>query len=245
MKLSGKIALVTGAGVRLGQAIAIYLSQQGVKVALHYHRSKTGVEATLAQMQGEGHQLFQANLTEYPSVVALAQSVQKKMGFVSILINNAADFLPTPIPTASEEQWDHLFSLNLKAPFFLTQALSSEMLQHKEGKIINLTDVAGDNPWKEFIPYCSTKAGLVSMTKGFAKALAPHVHVNGISPGTVLPPAGSEEKTNVFVKNSLLQRMGSPADIVQAVDYLLHADFVTGSILAVDGGRYLYSGENE
>ncbi|MGK5094713.1 SDR family NAD(P)-dependent oxidoreductase [Deltaproteobacteria bacterium TL4] len=242
MELHGKIALVTGAGVRLGQSIAVYLASQGLRVAVHYHRSAEGARQTLSQMKGssEQHQLFQADLCQLAELYQLVQNVEDSLGPISVLVNNAADFFVTPLGTVTEEQWDHLFMLNLKAPFFLCQRVAQTMQKQKEGKILNIVDVSAKRPWPKFLPYCTTKAGLHSLTEGLAKALAPDIQVNGIAPGTVLPPpSGSEIDQSLSIEQSLLKRMGSDQDIVQAVAYLLKADFVTGVILPVDGGRLL------
>jgi len=240
MKLEAKVALVTGASVRLGQSIAIYLAEQGMRVAVHYHQSESGAKQTLSQMKdgSDQHLMVQADLKNFAELQALIPTVQEKLGDISVLINNAADFYPTPLFSVTEEQWDHFANLNLKAPFFLSQYAGELMLKQGSGKIINISDVSAERPWVGYLPYCTSKSGLLSLTKAFAKALAPKVTVNAIAPGTVLPPPKhSEIDQRHSIQQSLLKRMGSPEDIIQAVDYLLHADFVTGSIMAVDGGR--------
>ncbi|MBF0238968.1 MAG: SDR family NAD(P)-dependent oxidoreductase [SAR324 cluster bacterium] len=239
MDLNNKIALVTGAGTRLGQSIAIYLAEQGMHVAVHYHRSETGAKQTLSQMkEPQNHRMFQADLCQVSAIEHMMAKISKEMGVVSVLINNAADFFPTPLFSVTEEQWDQLFSLNLKAPFFVSQLAASAMKKQGFGKIINMVDVSAERPWPSYLPYCTTKSGLHGLTKGLAKALAPEIQVNGIAPGTVLPPpADSAIDTRMSIEQSLLKRIGSDLDIVQAVDYLLHADFVTGTIMPVDGGR--------
>lgn len=242
MKLAGKVGLVTGAGVRLGQQIALYLASQGMRVALHYHRSHEGAQATLEQMEGKPgqHHLFQADLTVLAELQAMVGQISEKMGAVSVLINNSADFYPTPFFSTTEAQWDALFALNLKAPFFLSQGVASQMQSLGEGKIIHLADISAFRPGVNYLPYCTSKAGLVTLTQGLAKALAPEIHVNAIAPGIVLPsPADSASDPQKIVEQSLLQRMGSAQDVVQAVDYLLHGDFLTGVVLPVDGGRLL------
>jgi len=214
MELQDKVALVTGAGVRLGQAVAQQLAQLGMRVVIHYHHSEKG---------------------------ALVRTAEEKSGPISVLINNAADFFPTPLFSTTEEEWDHLLALNLKAPFFLAQTVAEGMKSRGEGKIINMVDSSTERPWVSFLPYCTSKAGLVSLTKGLARALSPEVQVNGIAPGTVLtPPDHAEMNFSSSVDHSLLKRIGSAEDIVQAVEYLLLSDFVTGTILPVDGGRSVY-----
>ena len=244
MDLRNRTVLVTGAGVRLGQAIAVSLGQRGMKVALHYHQSMEGAKKTLDLMGGDikQHGCFQADLRQVSKIELLIQHIEEKLGQIDVLINNAADFFPTPLGEVSESEWDHLISLNLKAPFFLSQLVGTSMLKQGQGKIVNIADVAAERPWPQFLPYCASKAGLVSLTKGLAKALAPAVQVNAVAPGTMLPPHQiSSFSQDLAVEKSLLKKMGRPDDIARAVTYFLENDFVTGTILPVDGGRMLAS----
>ena len=244
MDLKNRTVLVTGAGVRLGQAIAVSLGQQGMKVALHYHQSMEGAKETLDLMGGDikQHGCFQADLRQVSKIELLIQHIEEKLGQIDVLINNAADFFPTPLGEVSESEWDHLISLNLKAPFFLSQLVGKSMLKQGQGKIVNIVDVAAERPWPQFLPYCASKAGLVSLTKGLAKALAPAVQVNAVAPGTMLPPPQiSSFSQDLAIERSLLKKMGHPDDIARAVTYFLENDFVTGTVLPVDGGRMLAS----
>ena len=244
MDLKNRTVLVTGAGVRLGQAIAVSLGQQGMKVALHYHQSMEGAKETLDLMGGDikQHGCFQADLRQVSKIELLIQHIEEKLGQIDVLINNAADFFPTPLGKVSESEWDHLISLNLKAPFFLSQLVGTSMLKQGQGKIVNIVDVAAERPWPQFLPYCASKAGLVSLTKGLAKALAPAVQVNAVAPGTMLPPPQiSSFSQDLAIERSLLKKMGRPDDIARAVTYFLENDFVTGTVLPVDGGRMLAS----
>ena len=244
MDLKNRTVLVTGAGVRLGQAIAVSLGQKGMKVALHYHQSMEGAKETLDLMGGDikQHGCFQADLRQVSKIELLIQHIEEKLGQIDVLINNAADFFPTPLGEVSESEWDHLISLNLKAPFFLSQLVGTSMLKQGQGKIVNIVDVAAERPWPQFLPYCASKAGLVSLTKGLAKALAPAVQVNAVAPGTMLPPPQiSSFSQDLAIERSLLKKMGRPDDIARAVTYFLENDFVTGTVLPVDGGRMLAS----
>ena len=243
MDLENKIALVTGAGVRIGQAVAVKLGQLGMRLVIHYHHSEEGAKQTIQKLPGKKskHQIIQADLRDVSAIKELVHKAEKKAGPVSVLVNNAAEFFPTPLFSATEEEWDNLLALNLKAPFFLSQALAKNMKSSGEGKIVNIVDVSAERPWKSFLPYCASKAALISLTKGLARALSPEVQVNGIAPGTVLyPPEHLEMDLTASVENSLLKRIGKAEDIVQAVEYLLQSDFVTGTILPVDGGRSIY-----
>jgi NAD(P)-dependent dehydrogenase (short-subunit alcohol dehydrogenase family) len=243
MYLQDKVALVTGSGVRLGKAIAQKLGQLGMRVVIHYHHSEKGAKQTVKQLPGDEsqHLILQADLKDISAIKELVRKAEEKSGPISVLINNAAVFFPTPFFSTSEEEWDHLFDLNLKAPFFLAQTIAEGMQKRGEGKIINMVDVSTDRPWSRFLPYCTSKAGLSSLTIGLARALAPEIQVNAIAPGTVLlPPDYSEMDLRKSVERSLLKRLGLPEDIVQAVEYLLKSDFVTGTILPVDGGSSVY-----
>ena len=230
MDLKNRTVLVTGAGVRLGQAIAVSLGQRGMKVALHYHQSMEGAKKTLDLMGGDikQHGCFQADLRQVSKIELLIQHIEEKLGQIDVLINNAADFFPTPLGEVSESEWDHLISLNLKAPFFLSQLVGTSMLKQGQGKIVNIADVAAERPWPQFLPYCASKAGLVSLTKGLAKALAPAVQVNAVAPGTMLPPHQiSSFSQDLAVEKSLLKKMGRPDDIARAVTYFLENDLNT------------------
>ena len=244
MELKNRTVLVTGAGVRLGQAIAVSLGKQGMKVALHYHQSLEGAKETLKLIGGDSNQhgCFQADLRQVSEIELLTQQIEAQIGQIDVLINNAADFFPTTLGEVVESEWDHLISLNLKAPFFLSQLVGTSMLKRGQGKIVNIVDVAAERPWPQFLPYCASKAGLVSLTKGLAKALAPAVQVNAVAPGTMLPPPESSSfSQDLAIERSLLKKMGRPDDIAKAVIYFLENDFVTGTILPVDGGRMLAS----
>ena len=243
MDLENKVALVTGAGVRIGQAVAVKLGQLGMRLVIHYHHSEEGAKQTIQRLPGKKsrHLVLQADLKDVSAIEELVHKAEKQAGPVSVLVNNAAEFFPTPLFSVAEKEWDHLLALNLKAPFFLSQALGKNMKSSGEGKIINMVDVSAERPWKSFLPYCASKAALISLTKGLARALSPEVQVNGIAPGTVLsPPEHFEMDLTASVENSLLKRIGKVEDIVQAVEYLLQSDFVTGTILPVDGGRSIY-----
>ena len=244
MELKNRTVLVTGAGVRLGQAIAVSLGKQGMRVALHYHQSLEGAKETLELIGGDfkQHGCFQADLRQVSEIELLTQQIEAQIGQIDVLINNAADFFPTPLGEVVESEWDHLISLNLKAPFFLSQLVGTSMLKEGQGKIVNIVDVAAERPWPQFLPYCASKAGLVSLTKGLAKALAPAVQVNAVAPGTMLPPHESNSfSQDLAIERSLLKKMGRPDDIAKAVIYFLENDFVTGTVLPVDGGRMLAS----
>ena len=164
----------------------------------------------------------------------------RAFGRIDILVNSAAIFYRTPFATVTEADWDRFLTVNLKAPFLLCRRAGELMSRQGSGKIVNVADIAGAKVWAEYIPYSISKAGLLALTTGLAKALAPAVQVNAIAPGTVLLPDGSsaEERERALARVPL-KRLGSPEDIARAAVYLIQSDFVTGEVLSVDGGQRL------
>ena len=163
---------------------------------------------------------------------------EKEFGRLDILVNSAANFLPASIVSTTEEVWDASLDANLKAGFFCAQA-AAPLLRRTKGAIVNFADVGGLQGWPGYIPHSISKAGVVMLTKVLAKALAPEVRVNAIAPGTITMPGDPPEWQADFVKLAPLQRTGAPSDIADAVSYLVHAEFMTGHVLVLDGGRSL------
>lgn len=229
------VALVTGAGRRLGRALAAGLAADGIRVAAHYHRSADGAEAFVAE-RGRGHLAVQADLADPEQVAGLPGRVAGHFGRLDILVNSAAIMLRQPLGTVLPDQWDRVLALNLRAPFLLTQA-AAPMLRAARGCVVNVADVSGLDPWPSYLPHSAAKAGLLALTRGMAQALAPDVRVNAIVPGAVLPPEeASAEALARSADRALLRRLGAPADVVGALRFLVTSGFVTGSVLVVDGG---------
>ncbi|MSR77634.1 MAG: SDR family oxidoreductase [Candidatus Omnitrophica bacterium] len=248
MNLRGKTVLITGAAKRLGREIALTLAGRGADIVVHYSRSFKEAETLGKEIRCLGVQahLVQADFNPMRAGISkqvrdFAKKVFRKTSSVEVLINNAAIFYPTPFETISEKDWDAFMTINLKVPFFLAQVFGLRMQNQKEGKIINLADWTGERPPLRFIPYAVSKAGLVSVTKGLAKALAPHVQVLSIAPGPILPAEGATMKEQkLAAEKSLLKRYGNTKDIANAVRFLIEdSDFMTGSTLYVDGGASL------
>ena len=241
MERSRRLALVTGAGHRIGRAIAEGLAERGLDVAIHYNASEAPARETAARIatRGSRAELFQADLTASGAGTALVQAVVSRLGPIDVLVNSAAVMLRTPLDTVSESEWDAMFALNLRAPFFLALAASRAMAE-RGGVIINIADLAAFETWPAYIPHGISKAGVVQMTRALARALAPRVRVNGVAPGAVLLPehwTGTDGER--LADTTPLGRLGAPGDVVQAVLYLLDADYVTGETLIVDGGRHV------
>ena len=239
--LQGRVALVTGAGKRLGRAIALRLADEGADVAVHYGKSETEAKEVVAEIAKRGRRAIalQANLTSVSEITALVAGVAREFGRLDILINTAANFLETKFGETSEAQWNASLDTNLKAPFFCSQAAASLLANSRKGVIINFADLGGLQGWTEFVPHSISKAGIVLLTRVLAKQLAPAVRVNALAPGTITMPGDPPEWEQDFIRRAPLKRSGTPQDITDAVSYLIHAEFITGHVLVVDGGRSL------
>jgi NAD(P)-dependent dehydrogenase (short-subunit alcohol dehydrogenase family) len=233
--LDGRVVLVTGAARRIGRAIAIRLAREGARVALHYNRSEAEAAETARAAGGEAR-LFRADLRSVGEIRRLAGEVAGSMGRIDCLVNNASTFGRTPFLETTEEDWDRFHDVNLKAVFFLTQAVVPHI---GEGAIVNIADTGGVNLWPGYLAYGTSKAGLIALTRGLAAQLAPRIRVNAILPGPVLAPeAKGVETMDEAVAKTLLKRPSSPEEIAAVVRFLLvDAASVTGAALPVDGGR--------
>ena len=240
--LDSKIFLVTGAARRIGAAIVTRLHENGARVAIHYRGSAEDAEllaAGLNRVREDSAKTFQSDLQNTSGLIRLIVSVVAWGNRLDGLINNASSFYPTPVGNITEEQWDELIGTNLKAPLFLSQAAAPH-LQKCGGSIVNIVDIHSQRPLRNHAVYGSAKAGLAMLTRSLAKDLAPDVRVNGVSPGAILwPEDGMTDKIQQTILQQIpLQRTGEPEDIAACVIYLLRdATYVTGQIIAVDGGR--------
>jgi pteridine reductase len=241
MELRGKVGLVTGGGRRVGRALALALADRGVTVAVHYNESEKGareVNASIAKRGGRA-QTFGADLTEPTAPAALIQQVVADLGSLDVLVNSAAVMIRTPFGEVDVHAWDRIFALNLRAPFFLSQAAAPH-LRRARGAIVNIADLAAFETWPGYVPHGLTKSGIVHMTKSLAQVLAPEVRVNAVAPGTVLLPDGwTDADRDRLDKTTPLKRQGSPDDVASAMLFLLDADYITGETIIVDGGRHV------
>ena len=240
-KLAGRVALVTGAGKRLGRAVALRLASEGADVAVHYGKSEAEAREVVAEIEKMGRRsaAFSAELTEVPAIQKLVQSVASRFARLDILVNCAANFLEAKFGETSEAIWDASLDANLKAPFFCAQAAAPHLAKSGRGVIINFADIGGLLGWTEFLPHSISKAGVIMLTRILAKELAPSVRVNAIAPGTITMPGDPEEWQRDFTRRAPLKKTGRPEEIADAVMYLIVAEFVTGQVLVVDGGRTL------
>jgi NAD(P)-dependent dehydrogenase (short-subunit alcohol dehydrogenase family) len=243
VKLAGRTALVTGAARRLGRATALRLAARGASVAVHYGRSEAEAEAVAAEIRAAGGTALTvaADLADPGAVVGLAEAVTAALGPVDVLVNNASRYVRTPLAGLDEREWDAHLDVNLKAPYLLAITLGRAMVARGAGKIVNIADVAARRPFLHYLPYSVSKAGLVALTRGLARELAPAVQVNCVAPGPVVPPEDLPEDARArILARTPLGRFGSPDDVAGAVLWLVEeGDFVTGSVLTVDGGRDL------
>lgn len=244
LALSGQTALVTGGARRVGAEIVKHLHAAGATVAIHYRNSQDAAQNLAAELNAQRANSaisFGADLLQAESIPELVAAVTARCGGLHILVNNASSFYPTPLAELSDAQWTELMGSNLKAPLFMAQAAAAE-LRRARGLIINIVDIHGLRPLPGYIVYSTAKAALIHLTKALARELAPDIRVNGIAPGPVLwPETGVDAAQRQDIINStLLQRAGTPADVARAVCFFASAaPFVTGQILAVDGGRSL------
>ena len=240
-----KVALVTGAARRIGAAICRTLHAEGWNLIIHCHQSLAAAEAlatTLNQQRPKSAQIIQADLNKMMDVQFLASAAPAVWGRLDALVNNASTFYPTPIPDATENQWDDLVGSNLKAPFFLSQALYPELSQ-QHGCIINISDIFAVRPMPRHTIYSIAKAGNAMMTKSLALEMAPNVRVNGIAPGAILWPENEmgEEVISVDKLQQIpLGKLGGTQAIAGSVKFLImESPYITGQIISVDGGRSL------
>ena len=241
MELRDRGALVTGAGRRVGRALAVALGAEGMRVAVHYHGAGEGARETVQQIETSGGRahLLRADLTQAAAADRLIEETVSSLGRLDVLVNSAAVMERTPLGSVTAAMWDKMFALNLRAPFLLTQA-AAKQLKDAHGAIVNIADLAAFETWPAYIPHGISKAGIVYMTRALARTLAPDVRVNAIAPGTVLlPDDWSTEDAERLRQTTPLRRLGSPEDVVGAMLFLLRADYVTGETLIVDGGRHV------
>lgn len=236
------VALITGAARRIGAEITRTLHQRGLDVIIHCRNSRDEADALAAdlnRLRDNSAQVLVADLSDPDDVRRLARDAMELAGRLDVLVNNASSFYPTPLADATDEDWDALIHSNLRAPYVLIQNLAPS-LREQGGSVINLVDVYAEKPLAEHSLYCIAKAGLAMLTRSLARELGPDVRVNGVSPGPILWPEAGQDNQAEILAASALKRAGKPADIANTVAFLaLDADFVTGQILAVDGGRSL------
>lgn len=242
---NAKVALVTGGARRVGATTVSMLHKAGYIVAIHYRDSSVAANALqekLNHIRPNSAFIFSADLNDMEQVEQLARDVKSQFGKLNLLVNNASSFYPTPIDQSTQAHWDDLINSNLRAPYFLTASLSN-LIRINKGCIINMIDIHAQRGLPDYPIYSIAKAGLEMMTKSLAKELAPDVRVNGVSPGAILWPEHEleESQKQSIVDKTLLKRLGTCEDLAEAIAFLASAKYITGQVLAVDGGKSLFS----
>lgn len=242
--MKDKVILVTGGARRVGAAICQWLHRKGARIVIHYRDSSADAQQlkqALERKRPDSVALLQADLLNTGGIPDWVGHAARQFGQLDALVNNASSFFPTPMGECTEQAWHDLIGSNLKAPLFLSQA-AAPYLKKKQGCIVNIIDIHTEHPLRHYTIYNAAKGGLAALTRSLAMELAPEIRVNGISPGPILwPEAGEwqdESARRHIIERTLLRRMGEPDDIARAVSFLIEdAPFITGQIVAVDGGR--------
>jgi NAD(P)-dependent dehydrogenase (short-subunit alcohol dehydrogenase family) len=242
MEANGRVALVTGGAHRVGRALALGLAGAGADVVVHYHASADAARETVSAIEALGRRAVAvgADLGSASEATRPVDVARETFGRLDILVNSASLFERTPVASITADAWDRVLAVNLRAPFLLAQAAAPLLRAADPGLIVNIADLSAFQAWPSFAHHAVSKAGLVHLTRVLARALAPGVRVNAIAPGTVLPPDDFDGEDYAGGRDRrVLERAGSPDDVVAALLYLVRADFATGDVLVVDGGRML------
>jgi 3-oxoacyl-[acyl-carrier protein] reductase/pteridine reductase len=237
--LAGQVALITGAAKRIGRSVAEKLAAEGADIVVNYATSREEAEALAGVLRASGRRALacQADVSRKDEVERLFAAVEREFGRLDILINNAGIFFPARFDELTEEQWDRIHSVNLKAQFLCAQAAARLMKRAGRGRIVNISSLGGLLPWPDYTHYCTSKAGVIMLTRCLARALAPEITVNSVAPGTI--QFAGEPPDADYIRRAPLQKTGRGEDVADAVFYLVQAEFVTGQVIVVDGGRSL------
>ncbi len=240
MELNGTIALVTGAAQRVGREIALELARAGCDVAIHYNHSDRDAQSLAVMIESMDRRacLIQAELADPDTWPIVVERCVAQLGGLHILVNNASIFHEMSVEQFDLADWDRMFRINTSAPAALCHYAAPHLCRHDVAKIINITDISARSPWSNHLAYCASKAALDNLTRALALALAPRVQVNAVAPGIAMFPDSYDEATKArLVKKVPLKREGGPPDIARAVRFLCEADYITGQVISVDGGR--------
>ena len=239
--LQDHVALVTGGGKRIGRAIALTLGRAGADVIVNYNQSREGAQATVQEIAALGVRAvaLRADVSRPKQVAAMFRAIEKRFDRLDLLVNNAGVFFLRKWDELEEKDWDRVLGANLKGPFFCAQAAARIMMRQGRGNIINISSLGGLQAWPSYMHYCASKAGLISLTRTLAKALAPKIRVNSVAPGTILFP---DEKRDAgirkIIRTTPLLKAGGAEDIAQMVLFLAtQSEFITGQVFVVDGGK--------
>jgi len=242
MEISGKVALITGSAKRIGRETAVALAKRGARIAVHYRSSEEDAYETLRLIEraGSSGAVFQADLTEPQEILAMFSKLDREFGRLDILVNSASIFNTGSADETTLSEWNDELNSNARGPFLVAQSAARMMKRAGNGKIVNLVDVAGEVIWPGYFSYSISKAALIAVNRGLAKAYAPSIQVNGVAPGPVLfPERYTEEQKQTAIERTLLKRAGNSGDVVNAIVFLIENDYITGEVIHVDGGRHI------
>ncbi|HUK31161.1 MAG TPA: 3-oxoacyl-ACP reductase family protein [Candidatus Acidoferrum sp.] len=239
--LAGRVALVTGAAKRIGRSIALELASRGADVVVNFRGSRPEAEDVAKEIERLGRHAIaiQADVSKRPEVEHMIAQTEATFGRLDILVNNAGMFQHVPFDQITDAQWNGIIATNLTSQFLCAQTAAPLLRKSGRGRIINLASLGGLLAWPGYVHYCVSKAGVVQLTRCLARALAPEITVNAIAPGTITFEGDAPEIAADFITRAPLKRTGKGSDIAEAVAFLVESDFITGQILAVDGGRVL------
>ena len=239
LALDGRVALITGAARRIGRSTTLRLAADGADIVFSYRHSKDEADSLVREIAALGRtaQAHEADVTQRDDTLRLVDAAGKLRGRLDILVNNVGMFFGKPFEQLTESDWDTIMSTNLKSQFFMAQAAAPLLRSSGRGAIVNFASLGGLLAWPNYVHYCVSKAGVIMLTRCLSRALAPQIRVNAIAPGTISFPDDAPGIAEDFIRRAPLARTGRPEDIAGAVSYLAQADFVTGQVLVVDGGR--------
>ncbi|HVB99286.1 MAG TPA: SDR family NAD(P)-dependent oxidoreductase [Candidatus Dormibacteraeota bacterium] len=239
LPLYGQVALVTGAAKRIGRSIALRLAAAGADLVVNYQHSAAEAEEVGEAIRRSGRRAFvmAADVGQSSQVRQLFGSVESEFGRLDILVNNAGVYFDAPFESLTEEQWDFTLNTNLKSQYLCAQAALPLMRRAGRGRIVNLSSIGAFQPKPSHVHYCVSKAGVVMMTRCLARALGPEITVNSVAPGKIQFPG--EEIDQAYVRRTPLAKVGTGEDIAETVLFLVQAEFITGQVILVDGGRML------
>ena len=240
-RFAGRVALVTGGARRIGRGIALELAARGADVVVNYRSSSAEAEEVTAEIGKLGRRSLavQADVSKRADVQRLIAQIESTFGRLDILVNNAGMFQHVPFEQITDEQWNGILATNLTSQFLCAQLAAPLLKRSGRGRIVNLASLGGLLAWPGYTHYCVSKAGVIMLTRCLARALAPEITVNAIAPGTISFPGDAPELEADYIQRAPLGRTGHPADIAETVAFLIESDFITGQIIAVDGGLSL------
>src|ERR1700692_848032 len=235
--LEGQVALVTGAAKRIGRSIALRLAADGADIVVNYSSSKAEAASLVGEIESSGRRAIasRSDVSRRAEVVQLFAEAENKFGRLDILVNNVGTFFSAKFEDLTDEQGDRIMNVNVKSQFLFAQAAAPLMKRQGRGHIVNLSSLGGLLAWPSYTHYCVSKAGVIMLTRCLARALAPEILVNSVAPGTIQFPG--EWPDEDYIRIAPVHRTGKGEDIADAVAYFAASDFVTGQVLAVDGGR--------